>query len=91
MRTSSLAFSVAVLATLATVSVLAEEIQAAPPVTVNLRDSNMGRTFEGVGAVSAGASSRLLIGYPEPQRSQILEYLFKSGYGAALQHLKVAA
>jgi hypothetical protein len=45
--------------------------------------------FDGLGAASAGASSRLLIDYPEPQRSQILDYLFKPGYGAALQHLKV--
>src|SRR5208282_4651310 len=48
-----------------------------------------GRVFDGLGAVSAGASSRLLVDYPEPQRSQILDYLFKPGYGAALQHLKV--
>jgi hypothetical protein len=45
--------------------------------------------FDGIGAVSAGASSRLLIDYPEPYRSQILDYLFKPNYGAALQHLKV--
>jgi hypothetical protein len=48
-----------------------------------------GRIFDGLGAASAGASSRLLVDYPEPQRSQILDYLFKPGYGAALQHLKV--
>jgi hypothetical protein len=30
------------------------------------------RTFDGLGAASAGASSRLLIDYPEPQRSEIL-------------------
>ncbi len=48
-----------------------------------------GPVFDGLGALSAGASSRLLIDYPEPQRSQILDYLFKPGYGAALQHLKV--
>ena len=48
-----------------------------------------GRVFDGLGALSAGASSRLLIDYPEPQRSQILDYLFKPAYGAALQHLKV--
>lgn len=48
-----------------------------------------GRIFDGIGAVSAGASSRLLIDYPEPQRSQILDYLFKPDYGASLQHLKV--
>lgn len=48
-----------------------------------------GKTYEGIGALSAGASSRLLIDYEEPYRSQILDYLFKPGYGAALQHLKV--
>lgn len=48
-----------------------------------------GRIFDGLGAASAGASSRLLYDYPEPQRSQILDYLFKPGYGAALQRLKV--
>ena len=45
--------------------------------------------FEGVGASSAGASSRLLIDYPEPQRSEILDFLFKPKFGASLQHLKV--
>ena len=46
-------------------------------------------TFEGIGAVSAGASSRLLIDYPEPYRSRILDLLFKPKYGAGFQHLKV--
>jgi O-glycosyl hydrolase len=58
-------------------------------LNVTLDGNSRGRTFDGIGAVSAGASSRLLIDYPEPQRSQILDYLFKPGYGAALQHLKV--
>ena len=57
--------------------------------SVILDGASKGRVFDGLGAVSAGASSRLLIDYPEPQRSQILDYLFKPGYGAALQHLKV--
>src|SRR5579885_931530 len=57
--------------------------------TVVLNGAATGRTYEGLGALSAGASSRLLIDYPEPYRSQILDYLFKPGYGAALQHLKV--
>lgn len=47
------------------------------------------REFEGVGALSAGASSRLLYDYPEPQRSEILDYLFKPNFGANFQHLKV--
>lgn len=46
-------------------------------------------TFDGIGAVSAGASSRLLKDYPEPYRSQILDFLFLPNYGASLQHLKV--
>src|SRR5579862_9105561 len=58
-------------------------------VTVVLDGAGKGRVFDGLGAASAGASSRLLIDYPEPQRSQILDYLFKPDYGAALQHLKV--
>ena len=48
-----------------------------------------GRVFEGIGALSAGASSKLLIDYPEPLRSEILDLLFKPKYGASLQHLKV--
>ena len=57
--------------------------------SVVLDGNGKGRIFDGLGAASAGASSRLLIDYPEPERSQILDYLFKPGYGAALQHLKV--
>src|SRR5579885_1320777 len=57
--------------------------------TVRIDGTAPGRTFEGLGALSAGASSRLLIDYPEPQRSEILDYLFKPNYGASLQHLKV--
>ena len=57
--------------------------------SVVLDGNSKGRVFDGLGAASAGASSRLLIDYPEPQRSQILDYLFKPAYGAALQHLKV--
>jgi hypothetical protein len=56
---------------------------------IKIDGTGKGRIFEGIGAVSAGASSRLLIDYPKPQRSQILDYLFKPNYGASLQHLKV--
>ena len=48
-----------------------------------------GRVFEGIGSLSAGASSRLLIDYPEPQRSEVLDFLFKPNFGASLPHLKV--
>lgn len=56
---------------------------------ITLDPADKGRVYEGIGAASAGASSRLLYDYKEPYRSQILDYLFKPGYGAALQHLKV--
>ena len=56
-------------------------------LTVDLKRSI--DTYDGIGAVSAGASSRLLIDYPEPYRSQVLDFLFKPNYGASLQHLKV--
>ena len=59
---------------------------AAEAVTIDGNDA--GRQFDGVGGLSA-SSSRLLIDYPEPERSQILDYLFKPNYGASLQILKV--
>jgi galactosylceramidase len=64
-------------------------ISFAADATITIDGRAPGRTYEGIGAASAGASSRLLIDYPEPYRSQILDYLFKPNYGAALQHLKV--
>jgi hypothetical protein len=58
--------------------------------TITVDGSSPGRNFDGVGAVSGGgATSRLLIDYPEPQRGQVLDYLFKPDYGAGLQLLKV--
>jgi hypothetical protein len=62
--------------------------QAQTP-SITLDGTGAGRVFEGFGGVSGGASSRLLIDYPEPYRSQILDYLFKPNYGASLQHLKI--
>ena len=60
-----------------------------PTQTIVMDGAGNGPVFDGIGAVSAGASSRLLVDYPEPERGQILDYLFKPNYGAALQHLKV--
>ena len=41
------------------------------------------------GPSAPGRRRGYLIDYPEPQRSQILDFLFKPKYGASLQHLKV--
>lgn len=45
--------------------------------------------FDGIGGLSAGASSRLLVDYIEPSRSGILDALFLPNYGLSLQILKV--
>jgi hypothetical protein len=58
--------------------------------SITLNGTGTGRTFDGIGAISGGGgNTRLLVDYPEPYRSQVLDYLFKPGYGAALQILKV--
>lgn len=59
------------------------------PLNVTVDGDDVGREFYGIGAKSQGGSTRLLIDYPEPARSQILDYLFKPGYGASLHILKV--
>ena len=68
---------------LATASVRADQ-------TISIIATNGGKTFDGVGAVSGGgATSVLLKDYVEPQRSQILDYLFKPKFGAAMSALFV--
>jgi galactosylceramidase len=57
--------------------------------SITLDGRGPGRTFEGLGGLSAGAGSRLLFDYPEPERSQLLDFLFKPNFGAAFHHLKV--
>lgn len=59
------------------------------PISVHIDAQSADRVYDGHGALSAGANSRLLFDYPEPQREQILDYLFKPGFGANLHHLKV--
>src|SRR3954453_19875231 len=74
----------------ATAAVVASAGPAEAATSVTINGAAAGRTFDGVGAISGGGgNSRLLIDYPEPQRGQILDYLFKPGYGAAMQILKV--
>jgi len=58
--------------------------------TIPINGADSGRTFDGVGGVSGGcATSNLLRDYPEPQRDQILDYLFKPDFGANLSALYV--
>jgi hypothetical protein len=64
--------------------------EATAATTITVSGTSAGRTFDGVGAISGGGgNSRLLTDYPAAQQQQILDYLFKPGYGADLQILKV--
>ena len=55
---------------------------------ITLEGNGPGRVYEGVGGISA-STSIMLVDYPEPQRNQILDMLFKPKFGASVQHLKV--
>src|SRR6201986_3124524 len=57
--------------------------------TIVVNGRRAGAVFQGIGAISAGGNSRLLIDYPAPERAQILDYLFTPHFGASLQMLKL--
>lgn len=46
-----------------------------------------GYEFDGHGGLSAGGTTRLLLDYEEPYRSEILDYLFKPNFGASLGNI----
>jgi hypothetical protein len=58
-----------------------------PDASLQLASSATDETFDGIGGIVDSAP--LLYAYPEPQRSQILDYLFKPNYGQAVQVLKL--
>src|SRR2546421_7639675 len=76
-----------------TMTAWAAVVQALPAYAatgITVDGNGAGRRFDGIGAVSGGGgTSRLLPDYPEVQRNQILDYLFKPNFGAGLHMLKV--
>src|SRR6184192_188632 len=79
-----------VLALLAASLVVGAAPAHAATTSITVDGGQGGRTFDGIGAISGGGgNSRLLTDYPAAQRAQILDYLFKPGYGASLQLLKL--
>src|ERR1035437_2235029 len=58
--------------------------------TIHIDGNAGGKRFDGIGAVSGGgATSVLLKDYPEHQRSQVLDFLFKPNFGASISALLV--
>ncbi|HEY0537513.1 MAG TPA: ricin-type beta-trefoil lectin domain protein [Actinoallomurus sp.] len=79
-----------VLSLLAALLVVSAAPARAATTSITVDGGQSGRTFDGIGAISGGGgNSRLLTNYPAAQQSQILDYLFKPGYGASLQLLKL--
>ena len=63
---------------------------AASTTTIAVDGSSGGLVFDGDGAISGGGgNTRLLADYPAAQQGAILDYLFKPGYGAQVQILKL--
>lgn len=60
------------------------------PTVVRLDGRAVGKRFDGIGAVNGGgATSVLLKDYPEPQRSQILDLVYKPMFSASVSALFV--
>ena len=64
-----------------------EEAFVTSVIKVSANDS--GRRFDGIGAVTSNGMSKLLYDYPEAVREEVLDLLFKPGYGASFHALKV--
>ncbi|HEY5569932.1 MAG TPA: galactosylceramidase [Bacteroidales bacterium] len=58
--------------------------------TIVIDGSAGGKRFDGIGAVSGGGATAVLLkDYPEPQRSQILDLVYKPKFGASVSALLI--
>ena len=58
--------------------------------TIRITNIQQGKRFDGIGAVNGGgATSVLLKDYPEPQRSQIMDLVYKPMFGASVSTILV--
>jgi len=90
MRRSAFVLSACLAASFAAATPLEGSAVAASSAAAIPIDGNVAfKIYDGHGGLSAGASSRLLRDYPEPYRSQVLDYLFKPSFGASLHMNKV--
>ena len=69
---------------------LALSFSAATAQTIRLSANATGKQFDGIGAVNGGgATSVLLKDYPEPQRSQIMDMVYRPRFGASVSAILV--
>ena len=58
--------------------------------TIRITNLQQGKRFDGIGAVNGGgATSVLLKDYPEPQRSQIMDMVYRPMFGASVSAILV--
>lgn len=70
--------------------IMAGSVRGADVQTVQISAAAKGGIFEGIGAVNGGgATSVLLKDYPEPQRSQIMDLVFKPMFGASVSTMLI--
>jgi galactosylceramidase len=71
-------------------AVLSLCVPALADQTVEIKGDAGGKRFDGIGAVSGGGGTSVLLkDYPEPQRGEILDLLFKPNFGASMSALLV--
>lgn len=85
-----IAFRIALGVAMATLSNVGARAQSATDTIVRLDGHAGGPRYDGIGSVDGGgATSVLLKDYPEPQRQQILDMIYKPKFGASVQVLYV--
>ena len=64
-------------------------IPAAPASVLTIRGDAPFQLFDGIGGMSSGGTTRLLIDYPPQQQAEILDLLFLPQYGLSSSILKI--
>jgi galactosylceramidase len=68
----------------------AQAVQSSSPQRIVLDGRAGGRRFDGIGVVDGGGGTSVLLkDYPEPQRSQILDLMYRPQFGASVSALLV--
>lgn len=89
-NTVTLCFVISLLAAYGLLSACTQKARQDNIQTIELSGKAGGKRFDGIGLVNGGgATSVLLKDYPEPQRSQILDMVYKPMFGASVSSLFV--